>query len=215
MRWFFEGALSAEPIVDWFTHRHDRAQHIEVEDWPRDWREDVYLVLPGQSDMGIKRRQEYLPDDTRRETVEFKGLTASIGLVQFSKNAAGKVERWVKWSYENDQVPLQLLGLFDVESADCVAIRKKRIQRRVRLDAFGNGEEVSLSTTIERGLNVELTRIEIGSKQFWTIGFEAFPHDADLHGAFVRNVGAFLNDFPESLEPSKSLSYPEWLNQLV
>lgn len=82
---------------------------------------------------------------------------------------------------------------------------KRRVTRKIRLDAIGRDEEVPASgkaSFVDRGLQIELTRVHLDDpevrdsrRRAWTLGFEAFPIDPDMHEAFARNVGAFLRDF--------------------
>lgn len=216
VRWIFEGAVgTTHMVVDWFKGQRISEPPVRVEDWPEQWREDIYLVIPERADMGIKCRREPSDDHGLQSLyVELKGLTAPLGPVRFSERAVGKVEQWVKWSYEGAQVPERLLHLFDRDDQSCVLVRKKRIQRRVRLDTYGVDEEVPLDAVVSRGLTIELAQIEVAGEEFWTLGVEGFPDDSDMHLAFFRRVSAFVADFPGELPSSRTMSYAEWLTGL-
>jgi hypothetical protein len=216
VRWFFEDQLDESgDVYSWFI-RSDwlgkTPSNVKFK-WPGfDSREDVYCVLAQSSDLGLKWREEE-KDGKKKISVDIKGKTAELGSIQFGSNAVGKVERWVKWQYENAAVPKAIYDTFNIDKhgQDLVRIRKNRILRRVRLDAFGNDEEVT--TFIDRGLNIELTQLLVDKNDaYWTLGFEAFPHDDDVHGAFQRNVCRFLKGYTgPNLDLERSKSYAEWL----
>lgn len=214
VRWFFNGELDESgEVYSWFT-RPDWLRETPIAadfKWPGlEAREDIYCVLSQKGDLGLKWRS-----DEKGDSLDIKGRTAELGTIQFGSNAMGKVERWIKWQYNNTEVPESVRDVFDVtrQKGNLVRIKKNRILRKVRLDAFGNDEEVTTKTPIDRGLNIELTKLVInGSDACWTLGFEAFPHDEGLHGAFHRNVSLFLEGYSgQSLNFNKSMSYAEWL----
>jgi hypothetical protein len=214
VRWFFEGDLEDGGRVEsWFVRRDwlgVTPSQVELK-WPGfDTREDRYCVLPKSDDLGLKWRS-----DERGTSLDVKARTAELGPVQFGPNAVGQVERWIKWQYKNDAVPSALRGAFDArpDAREIVSVKKNRILRKVRVDAFGKDEEVAAGAIIDRGLNLELTQLRVaGSGAYWTLGFEAFPHDDDQHAAFRRIVSGFLSGYPgPALDLGKSKSYPGWL----
>ena len=220
VRWFFEGELNESgDEYRWFTRRDwlgKTPSGVELK-WPGfESREDVYCVLVESGDLGLKWRSEELDKKgEKRTSLDIKGRTAELGSIQFGSNAVGRVERWVKWQYNNAAVPAAIGDAFDIgrHKQDLVRIRKNRILRKVRLDAFGNDEEVTTKAFIDRGLNIELTKLFVDERDaYWTLGFEAFPHDDELHGAFQRNVCLFLDAYSgPNLDLERSKSYAEWL----
>lgn len=171
--------------------------------------------------MGIKFRHERIDGD-RHVRLEFKGRTSAMGVCDFGNGHAGCVERWVKWSYADSDVPGVMADLFD-QSSNVVDIYKKRILRRLRLGTFREDVEVPLSgpeAAVDRGMHIELTRVRVGDPDArraahvgWTLGFEAFPHDAEMYDSFGRNVGVFLETFRGPiLEAETSMSYPAWIH---
>src|SRR6476620_3556345 len=100
VRWFFEGELDESgDVYSWFARRNWLGKTpLEVEfKWPGfDSREDVYCVLAQSGDLGLKWR-----GDENATSVDIKGRTAELGSIQFGSNAVGRVERWVKWQYNN------------------------------------------------------------------------------------------------------------------
>jgi hypothetical protein len=219
VRWFFEDELDESgDVYTWFARKDwlgKTPPGVELK-WPGfESREDVYRVLAESGDLGLKWRSEENIKGEKKTSLDIKGRTAELGSIQFGPNAVGRVERWVKWQYKNAAVPAAIGDAFNIDKhkQDLVSIRKNRILRRVRLDAFGNDEEVTTDVFIDRGLNIELTKLFVDeSDAYWTLGFEAFPHDDDLHGAFQRNVCLFLKTYSgPNLDLERSKSYAEWL----
>lgn len=215
-RWFFSG--SPGPEVETSFRAAGDWPGSESPEWPEDWREDTYLLIPGSTDMGIKWRIEKPGEGQQGGRLEFKGLTARMGLCDFGGGSVGFVERWMKWSYSRGTADFQRL-LGDPASRR-IRVEKKRILRKIRLDALGRDEEVPLKGTgsiLDRGLQIELARVRVKGNEFWTLGFEAFPDDSGLPEAFHRNVTGFLADFRAGapLTAPNSMSYPGWLPQFL
>ncbi len=227
-RWFFEGALEGaleEKVAGRFRSAGGWTQRAELEppEWPTDWREDRYLVLPSggapdEADLGIKWRDEMV-DGNRRQRLEYKGRTSAIGPVSLGAGAIGTIEQWVKWSYKGEEVPPSALAPF-LEGRVGVLVRKIRLQRKLRLDAFDHDEEVPTTgpgSFVDRGMFVELTKIRTeGHGEHWTFGFEAFPQDTEIHEDFRRNARRYLEEFADvgDFSEVRSMSYPEWLARL-
>jgi len=218
VRWFIEGELDESgEVYAWFTRRNwltETPSAVKLQ-WPGfDSREDLYCVFTQSGELGLKWRREQ-----KGTSLDIKGRTAELGPVQFRSNVAGKIERWIKWQHSNAAVPAAIRDAFDLDrhTQNLVRIRKNRILRKVRLDAFGRDVEVTAEDKIDRGLNIELTRLLVNERdKYWTLGFEAFPHDDDLHGAFQRNVRLFMKDYSGTdLDLEKSKSYAEWLMGLA
>jgi hypothetical protein len=203
VRWFFEGRAE---------------DHLNLKKWfesaaagPPSWKgrdgdqPDVYLQIPGSEDVGIKWREGEL---------QIKGRTAMLGTQVFGRNHYGRVERWVKWSYA--KMPDKFRTLFaEPTRLPCISVRKTRALRKLHLDTMlGTAQEVDAKTFVDRGLGCELTNLEVAGKRFCSLGFEAFPDDAAMHGAFSTTVSAFLDGLQNvELSAAKSMSYPTWLGQ--
>jgi hypothetical protein len=95
VRWFFEGKSDQnESLKHWFEtvspirKNHDVGQPVwqgRLDDQP-----DIYLIIPGSGDMGIKWREGEF---------QIKGRVSSLGTQVFCGRHQGEVECWVKWSY--------------------------------------------------------------------------------------------------------------------
>jgi hypothetical protein len=252
-RWFFDGALDPRgDVVGWFGGGASAASPDPGRlTWPPVWREDTYLLLPERPDIGVKVRRED-PAAPGGGRLEFKGRTEQEGPVAFGEvgrphgdSGAGSgapaaadlppvaaVERWVKWSCTQGELPGALARLFAPRDGSLwTTVRKKRLLRRIQLrpdpDAPSGYRpvEVDPSVWIDRGVGVEVTRIEVVSGSgdpggegsalhaAWTVGIEAFPADVQVASEFAPVVRAFLEGFPEPalLTADASMGYPAWL----
>ena len=210
VRWFFDGAVDLHPLLRiWF----ETSSPIPKKGGfgPPAWmgrlggEPDVYLLVPGADDMGIKWREG---------NFQIKGRVVSLGVHSFCGRFQGSVERWVRWAYGN--LPDSYRRLFtdgDNKGLLTVSVRKTRALRKIRLDTYnGSAEEVDPKAFIDRGINFELTDIEVDGKSYCSLAFEAYPDDSAMHEAFTRTVETFL-DALEGVElgTGNSMSYPEWL----
>jgi hypothetical protein len=210
VRWFFEGtADDHRDLKRWFetTDPVMKDRGVGTPTWKGrlDDQPDVYLLIPGSQDMGIKWREGGL---------QIKGRVASLGTQQLARHH-GRVERWVKWSYTG--VPEGYRRLFAAESDPSLqtrSVRKTRALRRLRLDTMtGVAREVDANTFVDRGLGCELTDLEVSGRAFCSLAFEAFPDDSAMHEAFAGTVSMFLEGLTMELDAARSMSYPAWLGQ--
>lgn len=204
-RWFFEGEIDND-IVDWFTNRTPwrRSGDLGSLRWPKRARLDRYVAIPKNRDIGIKWRGE--PVQGEGVPLELKAKVASLGVQTLAPGVTGVVERWIKWTCDGGT--LQASRLLDVE--------KRRILRMVQLGGSTPDLEVrpvGSGSYVERGLQIELTRLSLAGDRFWTLGFEGFPDSSVLREEFVRSVPVFLRELPHvlTLSSETSFSYPEWL----
>ncbi|MCI0619332.1 hypothetical protein L0244_40705 [bacterium] len=213
VRWFFEGELSHEhPLRFWFKTAAPLQKNPNLSE--PEWKgrlgdkPDVYLVVPGSDDIGIKWREGEL---------QIKGRVSWHGIQIFGERHQGNVERWVKWSYK--ELPKSYMNLFmeDKESEIItVSVKKTRTQRKICLDRPEEEPiEVSTSEFVTRGLNIELTDLEVLGKPFFSLAFEAFPDDSGIYADFAKVVQAFLQSLKVPLSANESLSYPGWLTAVA
>lgn len=210
VRWFFEGAVAQYPVLKkWF----ETFVPIEREGdlGPPVWtgriggKPDVYLLLPGAHDIGIKWREG---------NFQIKGRVASLGVHSFCGRFQGAVERWVRWSYAG--LPEPYLNLFlDGKSNGLVTVSvgKTRALRKIKLDTYsGSALEVDPKTFIDRGINFELSDLEVAGRPYCTLAFEAYPDDSGMHAGFTRVVETLLGGLTGiDLGVENSMGYPGWL----
>jgi hypothetical protein len=211
VRWFFDGESAKHATMKtWFEQHspYSKASGVGPPEWRqrKDAKPDIYLLMPGADDMGIKGREGEL---------QVKGRVSDIGATLFGERHVGRVERWVKWSYAG--LPGEYRRIFertDPRALETVEVYKTRALRKIRMDTMsGTTQEVDASAFVDRGLNIEMTDLTVDDKQYCSIGFEAFPDDTAMYAAFCNAVGLFLQGLtPVVLSVNNSRSYPKWLH---
>ena len=204
-RWFFAGESRQHPeLRDWFETCEPFAGDLAEPAWKgrAGGEPDIYLLMPGCTDMGVKWREG---------TLQIKGCVADLGARRFGKRHHGRVQRWIKWTYT--EVPAAYRALFDGsgdKGIETASVHKTRALRMISLDS-GAPAEVTPGTALERGVGVEMTDFELRGERYCSIAFEAFPDDAAAVAGFDSVVSGFLETLGRSLPVDASLSYPEWL----
>jgi hypothetical protein len=214
VRWFFEGkAHQHEALKRWFETiaPMQKSPGVRPPVWQSRLKDqpDVYLLVPGSDDMGIKWREGEL---------QIKGRVSSLGTQVFCGRHQGIVERWIKWSYAHIPASYQRLFVAGKETGlVTAAVRKTRAVRKVRLDTLtGTAEEVEAQTGVDRGLGVELTELEVAGKAYCSLAFEAFPNDSTMDTAFTEAVEAFVDGLTAcDLTAASSQSYPAFLGGVI
>ena len=206
-RWFFAGGADAHrQLGKWFQTCAPFPRRAEVGE-PQ-WRgraggqPDVYLLVQGCTDMGVKWREGSL---------QIKGRVADLGARRFGERHEGRVQRWIKWTYA--EVPAAYRALFDADGGhglETASVHKTRCMRIVSLDSE-TPEEVAPGTVLERGVGFEMADIELDGKRYCSIAFEAFPDDSATAAGFDAVVGACLSELARALPIDASMSYPDWL----
>lgn len=214
VRWFFEGKANLhESLKRWFETIAPIEKNPGV--GPPVWKgrlddqPDVYLLVPGSDDMGIKWREGEL---------QIKGRVSSLGTQVFCGRHQGEVERWIKWSYKNTPAAYQRLFMARKETGLVTAsVGKTRALRKVRLDTLtGKAQEVDAKTFVDRGLGFELTDLEVDGKAYCSLAFEAFPNDSAMDAAFTQAVEAFVDGLTAfDLTATHSRSYPAFLSGVM
>ena len=204
VRWFFDGGVAAHAeLRRWFEADSGTEWRSRLDGEP-----DVYLLLPGAEDMGIKWREGLL---------QVKGRAAADGIQAFGSRHAGVVERWIKWSYAGMPDGYRRLFIDDSTGIERVSVRKTRALRLLDV-APGTGgiTEVPPGTLLEHGIAVELTDLRAGDVSCTSLGFEAFPDVAAMRSRFTDAVAGFLQSLGSPvLDTRRSLSYPAFLNRLA
>jgi hypothetical protein len=206
-RWFFAGPSERHPeLRHWFeTCRPFAASgNLASPEWQgrAGGEPDVYLLMPGCTDMGIKWREG---------TLQIKGRVADLGARRFDSRHRGRVQRWIKWTYP--EVPAAYRALFDERGGNglqTASVHKTRALRMISLES-GVPAEVASGTVLEQGVGVEMTDLELRGERYCSIAFEAFPGDAGAVAGFDAVVAGFLGELGLTLAVDGSLSYPEWL----
>jgi len=207
-RWFFEGPPGRYPgLRRWFetTTPFPRAAGVAAPEWRgrAGGEPDVYLLVPGCTDMGIKWREG---------TLQIKGRVDDLGARRFDTRHEGRVQRWIKWTYP--EVPAAYRGLFAQSERHGLAtasVHKTRALRMISLDT-AEPQEVAPENVLARGVGFEMTELELDGAHFCSIAFEAFPDDTVTAAGFDLVVAGLLRGLAETLVLDASMSYPDWLD---
>jgi hypothetical protein len=193
IRWLLEGPLPGKALR-WFENDPQ-----PIAPPPR---EDRYLVLPGVTDMGIKRREG---------RIEIKGRIAVLGCHLIAPGIEGSAERWCKWTYDAASIAG---GWF--EGRDAIVVGKSRMQKHYLLEPGGLAQPSAKRDLPRRGFSLELTRIRLPSSsgEHWSLGIEAAPDDPPLLPDLLEALRGVLQSFPIPLPRKRSRSYPRWLLDL-
>ena len=206
-RWFLDGDSSSHPVLRrWFETcaPFPRAADVTGPEWRgrADGKPDVYLLMPGCVDMGIKWREG---------TLQIKGRVEDLGARRFGSRHEGRVQRWIKWTY--DEVPAACRALFAARGEggiETAAVHKTRALRMFSLDSE-TPQEVAPGAVLQRGVGFEVTDLERDGRRCCSIAFEAFPDDEITAAGFDAVVVGCLEDLADALDIDASLSYPDWL----
>lgn len=194
VRWFWEG--DGHELRPWF-------ETAPFKPGGGGSREDVYVLDPGQVELGLKSRGS-------KPGIEAKALVAERGELTLGPLRAA-IQIWTKVT----SAALRLDGL------ETATTRKQRWLRKFSVDGAEPREiELGADEKPKRGdplpvdgCNVELTRIELDSKpEKWaTLGFEAFGRLDRIEATLAAIVSLFgRGSFPK-IDPGSALSYPAWL----
>ena len=208
LRWFLDGGADDNRAVKrWFEEYAPLPRTGDVA--PVEWAgrlgdaPDIYLLLRGQGDVGIKLREELF---------QVKGLVADLGERTVGAGHVGRVQRWIKWSYIDGPVR----RLFTGDERGLVEVGKTRAVRLIEIEGPGKYREVASSAWIEQGVAFEMTDLVVGGSRFSTIAFEAFPDSQSTRAEFDRVAGCLLDGLSEPrLGAAQSMSYPAWLNSVL
>lgn len=225
IRWFVQSLDQWQLILRWFRLQDQLPLNEPGQYDPHavtgpsvtleEERSDEYLLWPDCDTVGVKQREGKL---------EVKALVAGPRPF-FQGDIVGRVDQWVKWSFEpseklfQDGRPFarQLERELDQTGPWCKVIKNRYLQKY----SFDSGDPVAVSpnTWPAIGCNIELTKIEVRAdiSDWITLGFEAFGPSGRVMGMLDEAVKHFFSlhgPAPVQLDGHFSLSYPTWLGVL-
>ena len=206
-RWFFEGAPGRHPdLRRWFetSTPFPRAAAVATPEWRgrAGGEPDVYLLVPGCTDMGVKWREG---------TLQIKGRVEDLGARRFDTRHQGRVQRWIKWT--SPEVPAACRALFADSARHGLATASVHKTRALRLISLDGAEprEVATGNVLDRGVGFEMTELELDGERYCSVAFEAFPDDVLTAAGFDAVVAGFLRGLTDALDLDASMAYPDWL----
>ncbi|MEM1043722.1 MAG: hypothetical protein AAGI91_13980 [Bacteroidota bacterium] len=188
VRWFLDGALPAE-VTAWFEAVAGAV--------PWETRTDYYVRPATPDGLGVKARAGHL---------EVKRLAEVIGDEALHERAAGRVERWRKWSF-----PLDRSAQLRQGAGDWVAVGKRRQKASfaVRSGVVGR---VPREEQTRSGCSMEIAEVGAAGRTWWSVCFEAFGPESEQAGLLRRTAAhVFARAAPPALGRACSMSYPRWL----
>jgi hypothetical protein len=197
LRWFYSGTLPPA-IAHWFQ-QNDLGEHLELPEA----REDVYLCIPECDYLGIKFRQGRL---------EIKWRQQVFDNFQFAQSE-GKAEKWVKWTCA-DSTGEGIISKETVAKGPWVSVTKARSQRKYQVFAQSL-VAVPINESIDQGCTVELAKLGVKGKAWWSLAFEAFGEETSL----MRHLQVVADWVIQSYRGPKllaedSYAYPKWLSSI-
>ena len=193
-RWFYPGAIPSD-VLAWY-HYSERAPEAQPT------RIDYYLRLTGHDDLGIKLREG---------RIEIKQRAREYGVEQLHECARGLVEGWHKWSFGVNDIGGGLNELTGPQPA-WIAIRKARRLRRYRVTGDGDVFAITGTEFAPQACHVELAEVSIHDETWWSLAFEAFGLQADLHTTLIRVAQHTLRGSAvPDLDGAHSYGYAHWL----
>ena len=203
LRWFHEGDIP-KTIKSWFLSNERFKPALGSQDGEN--RTELYLIPDRCIDLELK---------LRKGSVEVKQRDGTHSLIREPQAVCGKPETWRKWIwFSGDVSPASWLP-----DSFRWRVEKTKWRRQIRL-VSDDGKLVPQFDFLGLGFFVELTRIRLGGRIWWTIAFDVQPEiseaspDHTLRQALCWTLEDFPADHLRKLGESNSHSYAEWLSHL-
>jgi len=211
VRWFFESV--PDTLVQWFQRKGLDLMASKSS------RADFYLPFSSNKGLSIKLREGHL---------EIKKLLKQSGKRKFVPgNIEGKVQHWVKWRFSLDEQDALAKSIIVEKKYDWIEVYKNRIGFKYQFDLKGKllGEK-GIEELIPEGCQVELTRLKIKDKEFFSFGLESFSeteHFPQYFNKAIKLVAKELAETNELIQPlippiqlpaEMCMSYPEFLEHI-
>jgi hypothetical protein len=199
VRWFFSGEVPPA-ITEWFLQTlPGGSQGAALK------RQDVYLLVPGRDDVGLKFRRDKIQLKLRRNRRPFSALGGRVLGVQTD---------WERHSWTYDQTAEDLARAFSGKAGlgHQVAVAKTRRQKTYGLGPEGDPQPLAAGKRVKTPALVELTEIAFVGFLGWSLGLEIVGPHSPAQGHLLPAVAGLLRDFPAlPLKQCDSLDYPEFI----
>lgn len=196
LRWFFDGPIPSQ-VEEWFSKLDGTPPRPKS-------RDDVYLIVTGRDDFGVKLREGNLELKWRTGSEPFKGQ---------GREEIGFKELWDKrgWKYSNEELVDAGFEAPDL-AGPRVKVHKMRRQRKYEVDQSGAFGPVSIVDQPDRACVIELTGLKRNGEPAWTLGFDAIGTADEVDKILAQGVERLLAAYTgPALTSERSFGYPKWL----
>lgn len=206
IRWFFVAEAEVAILQEWFKSY----KQFFTGNWSR---ADYYLWQPNIKTTGVKLREGKL---------EIKILLAGQKELPIGSINSGITNNWVKYSFnlpDSDEESNKLLAQFSSQPVstrdDCwVRVDKERLLVKFSLE---NSELKNIAPDAwpDEGCGLELTKIKVNQKTYYTFGLEAFSKTRLQEHVLHRVINEIMPAIKvTNLQVPHSQAYPEFLASL-
>jgi hypothetical protein len=213
LRWFHKGNIPKK-IDRWFTNNRFFKKQT-----PTSYKfSDCYLHTTDLKCVSVKFRGNKL---------DIKWRNADYPISQMNGVVNGMVEDWLYWTWNDAQAEDKIdLFIKRNKNNDPWIILKKRLQRKYNIisSSSSTNNHTLMPITDKHEMNkadcaIELTRIDIKGKLWWSIGIDAYYKNGEDSSDCKRHmkiaVDMFFRDYPKhNLHPKNSFSYPQFLSRI-
>lgn len=157
IRWFFEQNI--EHLTKWFKDKGVEFSQVSP-------RVDYYHIPSLSKELGIKIREGRL---------ELKHRVSGPYSEELFEGNTGQFEEWIKWSFELKNLDEELSAILnDKGDHHWLKVRKQRMAVKLGLNEKSELQIYDPSKLLNRGCQVEYTRIKISDDVWYTFGLEWF-----------------------------------------
>lgn len=194
MRWFADHLQA--PIGAWFARQGQTFDTVPA-------RTDHYLVGLGREEIAPKLREGKL---------EIKHRVGGPRLHALTDQARGDLEEWVKWSFAlnaDDPLAQRITNMAETDGF-WMPVHKRRMGVKVAPDETGQLHPHPLSSRLDRGCQVEYTRVTLLDQTWYTFNLEWFGRPwLSVEASFFAPILGH-----ESLLREASMGYGAFLQQV-
>jgi hypothetical protein len=163
---------------------------------------DYYVCHADGDGLGIKLREG---------RIEVKQRQREYGLFRFHPRVTGRVEAWRKWGFALKEADRDLASIL-VPTSPWIAVTKERKLRPYRVSGDRGVVAAPTGEPSAEGCGLELARLRIQGREWWSLAFEAFGAESDLQASLTLTARhIFTATDPPDLDGTDSYGYPRWL----